>query len=350
MAVFKKIRRFFRDEKGAMMVLFAVLLPAIGGMVGMAVDMGVVYSAKGELQNAADSAALAGANTMMTIDADNNPVMAISTGIASAQQYSLTNQALGQSLMLRQEDITVGKWDPETKSFAITSPSNPSELNAMQVTVRRDNVANSPVSTFFSKLLGINEVNVSATSVAFLGHAGKIPPTLVDLPIAVNKDALNEGDGPVCDDCLDFHSGHTENAEWTTFFKETCDVQCVVYKYIKGQYQSPELEVGDIINVVEGNLSNWIFYWVYQRFQYEGQDTDGDGFADEWTVVLPVVDYAPSSTKSTIVGFCHFTITEVRLAPYKDLKGTLECNMILPGTQTGGEDFGTRASLSKLSQ
>jgi hypothetical protein len=110
------------------------------------------------------------------------------------------------------------------------------------------------------------------------------------------------------------------------------------------------LEVGDEINVVNGNLSNWIFYKLYQRFQYEGQDTDGDGFADEWTVVLPVVDFGPSATKSTIVGFCHFTITEVRPAPYKDLTGTLECNMILPSTQTGGEDFGTRASLSKLTQ
>jgi hypothetical protein len=52
-------RRF--DERGAVAVLVALLLPLIMGMAGLAVDVGSWYLTQGQLQAAADAAALAGA-------------------------------------------------------------------------------------------------------------------------------------------------------------------------------------------------------------------------------------------------------------------------------------------------
>ena len=49
------------DERGAVAVLVALLLPLIMGMAGLAVDVGSWYMTQGQLQAAADAAALAGA-------------------------------------------------------------------------------------------------------------------------------------------------------------------------------------------------------------------------------------------------------------------------------------------------
>ena len=106
--------------------------------------------------------------------------------------------------------------------------------------------------------------------------------------------------------------------------------------------------MGDEINVINGTLSNHTFEALAQRFQEEGTDTDGDGLADEWRVLLPVVESGGCATKAQVVGFAYFTITEVRPAPDKEVVGTLECGLVAPDSATGGDDFGTRASHPKL--
>ena len=49
-----------KNKKGAVMTLFAILLPVLLAFTGIAVDLGRLYMEKGRLQNIADSAALAG--------------------------------------------------------------------------------------------------------------------------------------------------------------------------------------------------------------------------------------------------------------------------------------------------
>ena len=49
------------NKRGAVMVLFAILLPVLFGFVGFGFDVGLLYMQKGKLQDIADATALAGA-------------------------------------------------------------------------------------------------------------------------------------------------------------------------------------------------------------------------------------------------------------------------------------------------
>ena len=55
------IARFARDDRGVSAIIFAIMLPALIGMVGLSVEVGLWYAQKRNLQAAADAGAMAGA-------------------------------------------------------------------------------------------------------------------------------------------------------------------------------------------------------------------------------------------------------------------------------------------------
>ena len=63
-----KSRKEVSLQKGSLLVLVAVLLPILFACAGLAMDLGSIYSYKSNLQNAVDSAALAGASAYMRND------------------------------------------------------------------------------------------------------------------------------------------------------------------------------------------------------------------------------------------------------------------------------------------
>lgn len=344
--------RRLRGERGAVAAMAAVMLTGLVGMVGLSVDLGMLYVAKSELQNAADAAALAGADSLVGSNGSGEAVAQPETAVNMAKEVSLANQALKVSLTLLDQDITMGLWDFALGDFdpAHIGPSgDPDELTAFRAKVRRDETANTPVPTFFAGLLGLAQAEVSATSVALLGWAGSAPEGTVDLPIAVKADALNDGNGPLCGNALEFHDEGNENAEWTTFFTWPTN-DPAVRQYITGAQPSPPLQVGDEISVINGNLSNHAFADLRSRFLAEGDDTDGDGEADWWPVTLPVMEPNGSSTSATVAGFANMIITGVSPAPDKNITGFLLCGMVQDGSVTGGGNYGTRADAPKLVQ
>lgn len=346
-----KLGRLLKGERAGVAAVAAIMLTVMVGMIGAVVDLGLLYATKNELQNAADAAALAGASTLVTYDQDRNVMAQPDVAITTAQQVALANQALGVNLQLRLEDITLGLWVEPDKDFDpdhIGPSSDPNYLSACRVVVRRDNLANSPVSTIFAGAVGFSVVNVTALSTAELGYAGSVGDGMVDLPIAVKDDALTSDGSPICGQTISFHSENDENAEWTSFFTSPSN-DPNVRDYVDGTLSVPALQVGDEVNVINGNLSTHTFDALADRFQSEGTDLDGDGNADAWQVLLPVIGGTSSGASSaTIVGFAHLIITEVRNAPYKEITGVLQCGLVVPGSTTGGGNFGSRATTPKL--
>ncbi len=57
---FLNLRQLFLSQKGAAVILIAVLLPVIIGFAGIGVDTGMLYLAHSRLQTAVDAAAMAG--------------------------------------------------------------------------------------------------------------------------------------------------------------------------------------------------------------------------------------------------------------------------------------------------
>lgn len=347
---FTKIRRYLRkiyeDQRGAVAAMIAVGLTAMVGMVSLSVDLGVVYTAKAELQAASDAAALAAANDMIQINSDGSGTATPGEARETARSTALANAALGQNLTMRDEDFTVGFWDSAAGDFDPSRTgfsSDPADLTAVKVTLRRDSLANSPVSTFFAGILGINTVDVRASSVAYIGFAGSVEEDTVDLPIVIRDDAISPpGSGPNCGGTLEFHSEPNEVAEWTSFFRWPAN-DPTVDNYVCDCWDTPTLSLGDEVNVVNGNLSNNTFRHLRQRF--DRMKTDG-----EWTVTLPVIDgdHVMGQTTAEVVGFVKFTITAVNTAPYKHVVGYIHCGTIIPGSNAGGADFGTRASNAVL--
>lgn len=342
-----RLRRLWREERGVTAPMTAIFLVALIGMLGAAVDLGALYSARGEVQNAADAAALAAANTMITWDANNLAIAHTDTALASAQNYSSRNRAQGVTLNLRQpvgDDFTIGYWDNQAGDFDLARTgmglSDPDDITGVQVRVRRDDSANTPVRTFFSGIVGVNQVPIAATATAFLGWAGSAPAGGVDLPIAVDEDAL-KGDGdPFCGKEITFHSEQDENGSWTTFFDWPANSP-TVDDYVCGCRETPQLDVGDMINITNGNLSNNVFQHLKQRFNNHAVN-------GQWTVTLPVYKSGGNSGAVEVVGFANMVITDVRTAPYKDVTGFLQCGTVVPNSVTGGPNFGARATVSRL--
>ncbi|WP_204270737.1 pilus assembly protein TadG-related protein, partial [Escherichia coli] len=57
-----KFKQFLRDKRGATALTFGLLLVPLMGMTGLALDYTVASNERVNLQNAADTAALAGAS------------------------------------------------------------------------------------------------------------------------------------------------------------------------------------------------------------------------------------------------------------------------------------------------
>src|SRR3989454_12514359 len=81
-----------KNEEGFVLVVVAALLVALIGFLALAVDIGVLYSARTSAQEVADAAALAGAFTFINDTQSPQP----QTASSDALQVALHNSILGQ--------------------------------------------------------------------------------------------------------------------------------------------------------------------------------------------------------------------------------------------------------------
>ena len=82
------LRRFARDERGVSAIIFALILPMLIGMVGIAVEIGLWFEQKRDLQSAADAAAMAAAFEMVE---GNSAATMQTVGAASSALNSFTD-------------------------------------------------------------------------------------------------------------------------------------------------------------------------------------------------------------------------------------------------------------------
>jgi Flp pilus assembly protein TadG len=174
-------------ERGAITPILAAGLAVGLGLLAMTVDLGQLFVAKNELQNIADAAALAGTKKLIQAKEPANPGLAAvycSESISTAQAVAADNKSFGAIMTVSDADVTLGRWDLEKGKFNRTGCStDPLDVNAIQVTVRRDGTENPSLATFFGGLLGTTQMNTSATAVAYLGVAGT---SFLTIPFAVS--------------------------------------------------------------------------------------------------------------------------------------------------------------------
>lgn len=162
------------NNNGVAIIYVALALIALLAFVGLAIDLGYMYVTKTQLQNAADSAALAGAEKVKYIGpGGGNPNDLVqSTARTEAINFANRNQATKQNVAIANDntnvlsssnDITVGHWNGTTYT------PNATPVNAIQVRPRRtDDAPGGPVSLFFNKIFGWDTMGAAADAVAGL--------------------------------------------------------------------------------------------------------------------------------------------------------------------------------------
>ncbi len=174
-------RRAPRIGRGTVLVQVVFFGGVVGiGIASLAVDTGLMYSAKQELQSAADSAALAAASRLgMDPGAE---ALAISEGKAFAN----LNSIMGANADLVDADIVFGSTELVGGKYVFTPGGTPRD--GVRVTLRRDaNAADGPVSLTFAKVFGMEGAQLTASATAML--VPRDIAMVVDLSASMSDDS-----------------------------------------------------------------------------------------------------------------------------------------------------------------
>lgn len=133
-----------RRQRGITIVMLAMFIVVLFIIAALAIDVGVLYTARTSAQQTADAAALAGAFTFVNI-----PNLSDHTNVAqnAAINIAAQNSILGQPVTIAPTDVVVD------------------EANH-RVTVTVSRTAGSGVATFFAKVIGISSVDVQTRATA----------------------------------------------------------------------------------------------------------------------------------------------------------------------------------------
>jgi len=130
------------SRKGFVAVALAASIIALLGIGAFAVDLGLLYAKRGQLQKAADLGALAGANARIIYGEDADRIRSVAVQIARAN--------------LEAQDIPASA----ITDADVTFPA----ADEIEITVFRTNGHGNPVHMFLAPALGIAERDVTATA------------------------------------------------------------------------------------------------------------------------------------------------------------------------------------------
>ena len=187
-------------RKGTAIVMVAVSSTALIGFAALAVDLGMLYNVRAELQRTADASALAAAYKLLDEDAlqgQPNIVDEVVAARLEAQNIAAVNPVALESPQLANDDIQVGYLSGIYNYSENINFNNPPKYNTVQVVARRDNTINGPVNLFFARIFGIQSTSVTATASAAMmdGVTGfRVTENTGNadvLPMALHVDAWN---------------------------------------------------------------------------------------------------------------------------------------------------------------
>ncbi len=139
--LFKATAELARSRSGAIAMIVAVAVPALVGAAALSVDIASQRAVRNRLQNAVDTAALAG---LQKIDKPSDVA-------AEVTSYAASNVPESFGTITTQSDVTVGVWDPVAQTF--TPGQNP-DTNAVRVRAERSAQRGNPVPTILMQMFG----------------------------------------------------------------------------------------------------------------------------------------------------------------------------------------------------
>jgi Flp pilus assembly protein TadG len=147
-----------RRERGMTLPLVALFIVVLFAFAALAIDLGVLYTARTSAQHAADAGALAGAFVF-----GNSPNPAVTTVANSAVSTAVQNKILGQSLTAADFGApTTASPCPATSASTGVCVDSPNR----RVTVYIARSGATAIGTFFARAIGWNSVGVTTRATA----------------------------------------------------------------------------------------------------------------------------------------------------------------------------------------
>jgi hypothetical protein len=172
------LRRPAAQRRGAIVVLAGILCVVFLGMVAFAVDVGYLALVKTELQNAADSAAMAGASGLIDTPSQAKTL---------AETFGENNYAASRDVtIVPAEDVDIGIWNYGTRTFSPVTGAALAQANAVRVTTLVSSNRGNAAGLFFSRIFGHNSADLNAEATAALCsdlRGFRIPPNGQNLPL-----------------------------------------------------------------------------------------------------------------------------------------------------------------------
>jgi Flp pilus assembly protein TadG len=151
-----RIQRLYRDEKGMSFVFVGMGLMALLSASMLAIDVGMLMTARSQAQNSADAGALAGAAAMIFEDFENRSPTG--PAVTNAINAAVANDVMREAVSVTPEDVEF-----------LNDPSG--EPNRIRVTVRRTAQRGNPVSTLIAQFFGMNAADIAAVATAEVSPA-----------------------------------------------------------------------------------------------------------------------------------------------------------------------------------
>ena len=139
------------DEAGMSMVFVSVGFMAFFAATTLAIDVGLMMTARAQAQNAADAGALAGAGALVYNSFTDRTVGG--PAVQSAINMAKRNKVIGADVSIDPTDVTF--------------PLGPAGQNdRVQVWVYRSTARNNPIPTLIGPVFGVNNFDIIATATA----------------------------------------------------------------------------------------------------------------------------------------------------------------------------------------
>jgi len=340
----RRLVNLLNNEQGAVAVMTAIFLVVLLAMAAAALDIGHALVARNELQNTADSAALAGTRALGVIYEGMTPAQQQTytltggdqaTIVNAVQQTAEANSAAGVPITVDASDIAIGTWNPATRVHTATA----SQPKAVRVIARRDSSSNGAISTFLAGVVGLTSVSVSAVATADMTAVGQTAPGQLDVPFGISTYYFTQFG---CGDAIQFYPNNgTPQAcsAWHTFDQSPANANTLrntIDGLRTGSYQSPGTAPGDSLNFINGQV-NSAFPNLIQLYNAK-KDANGN-----WDVFVPVYQSdacTPPNGPLPVVGYAEARITNVQGNPNALISATVLCNIFEGNTTGGGPPYG----------
>lgn len=247
-------------ERGATAVLVAILLAVLAGFLALVINVGHGYLIRNQLQNAADSAALAGARELNGTDAGVTAATDVAVDFAGRHKTDAQHKPENAvKVVPTLGDVEFGYWkpgQPRDSAFEVITGRTPTDLrwiNAIRVKASRVSRpdGNTPMPVAMGPLLGKQVQDVGAEAIAVLGGPCK---SNCPLPIAFASCLLLNEDGSIkCDQRFVFNSDTVDNIGFTNLSPDpSVNTELLREILTGGATACRRVKVGDPVGVANG--------------------------------------------------------------------------------------------------